>query len=106
MLTLGTNDILLHNCMLDSRDFANIIHLKVMKKLGLNITWPYKMVCRFNSKLMEVEGLMKELRFSLDMNLDISLIMDVVVIDVVDVWGMLLSWKWLPNVGGHIQMDL
>lgn len=38
MLTLDINKFLLHNCMLDSGDSANIMPLKVMKKLGLNIT--------------------------------------------------------------------
>lgn len=32
--------------------------------------------------------------------------MDVVVIDVLDAWGMLLSRKWVANLGGSIQMDL
>jgi hypothetical protein len=32
--------------------------------------------------------------------------MDVVVIDVPDAWGMLLSRKWVTTLGGSIQMDL
>lgn len=32
--------------------------------------------------------------------------MDVVVIDIPDVWGMLLSRKWGATVGAHLQMDL
>jgi hypothetical protein len=32
--------------------------------------------------------------------------MDVVVIDVSDAWGMLLSQKWVVDLGGSIQMDL
>jgi len=31
--------------------------------------------------------------------------MDVVVIDVLDVWGMLLFRKWTATLGGSIQMD-
>jgi len=80
--------------------------LKVMKQLGLNITRPYKKVCGCNSKLVEVEGLIKDLNVSLAMNPDISLLMDIVVIDVLDVWGMFLSRKWGATIGGHLQMDL
>ena len=36
---------------------------------------------------------------------DIDMAMDVVVIDVLDNWGMLLSKKWVATLGGHIQMD-
>jgi hypothetical protein len=32
--------------------------------------------------------------------------MDIVVIDVLDAWGMLLSRKTTANLGGNIQMDL
>jgi hypothetical protein len=32
--------------------------------------------------------------------------MDVVVIDVLDAWGMLLSRKWAANLGNNIQLDL
>ena len=35
-----------------------------------------------------------------------SLLMDVVIVDIPDVWGMLLSRKWGTTVGGHVQMDL
>ena len=31
--------------------------------------------------------------------------MDVVVIDVLHNWGMLLSRKWAATLGGYIQMD-
>ena len=31
--------------------------------------------------------------------------MDILVIDVLDKWGMLLSRKWAADLGGSIQMD-
>ena len=36
---------------------------------------------------------------------DIGVTMDIVVIDVPDTWGMLLSTKWVASLGGSIQMD-
>jgi hypothetical protein len=38
--------------------------------------------------------------------LEVSIVMDVVVIDVPDAWGMLLSRKWAATLGGSLQMDL
>jgi hypothetical protein len=32
--------------------------------------------------------------------------MNVVVIDIPDVWGMLLSREWVATLGGSLQMDL
>ena len=77
-----------------------------MKKLNLNITQKYKNVFGFDSKSVQVEGLIKDLKASLAMNPGISLLMDVVVIDIPDLWGMLLSRKWGATVGGQLQMDL
>jgi len=63
-------------------------------------------VCGFNSKPVEVEDIIKDLKVSLARNLDMSLLMDVIVIDILDVCGMLLSRKWGAIVGAHVQMDL
>jgi hypothetical protein len=34
------------------------------------------------------------------------MLMDIVVIDMPDVWGIILSRKWSANFGGNLQMDL
>ena len=36
---------------------------------------------------------------------DIHLNMDILIIDVLDKWGMLLSRKWAIDLGGSVQMD-
>jgi hypothetical protein len=36
----------------------------------------------------------------------INLIMNIVVIDVLDAWGMLLSRSWVTTLGGFLSMDL
>jgi len=80
--------------------------LKVMKQLNINITRRYNNVCGFNSQPFEVEGLIKDLKVSLAMNPNISLLMDVVFIDISKVWVLLLSRKWGITIGGQLQMDL
>jgi hypothetical protein len=105
-ITLVINDLLLHNCMLDSGASTNVMSLKVMNQLGLKITRPYRNVCGIDSRAIPVCGLIKDLKVSLATYPDISLLMDVVVIDVPDAWGMLLSRKWATTLGGSLQMDL
>jgi hypothetical protein len=92
--------------MLDSGDSTNVMSLKVMNELGLETTRPYKNVCGIDSKEIKVCGLIKDLRVYLAAYPDISILMDVVVIDVPDAWGMLLSRKWDATLGGSLQMDL
>ena len=54
---------------------------------------------------VEVVGIILNLHVKLAKYLDIDMSMDVVVIDVIDNWGMLLSRKWATTLGGYIQMD-
>lgn len=89
-ITLLINDMLLHNCMIDSGASTNVMSLKVMNQLGLRTTRPYRNACAMDSRDIKVCGLIKDLHFKLAVYPDISIFMDVVVIDVPDSWGMLL----------------
>jgi hypothetical protein len=80
--------------------------LKVMNQLGLRTTRPYRNVCAMDSREIKVCGLIKDLHVKLVVYPNISILMDVVVIDVLDAWCMLLSRKWAASLGGSIQMDL
>jgi hypothetical protein len=64
-ISLVVNDLLLHNCMLDSRASANVMSLKVMNQLGLKITRPYRNVCGIDSKAIKVCGVIKYLKVCL-----------------------------------------
>ena len=59
-----------------------------------------------DSKKMEVCGLIKDLQVHLVVYPDIQLTMDIVVVDVPDAWGMLVSRKTTADLGANIQMDL
>ena len=37
---------------------------------------------------------------------DVEITMNILVIDITDVWGMLLSREWATKLGGSIQLDL
>lgn len=100
------NNLILHNCMLDSSSFANVMPLRIMNKLEMEITRPYKNVSGFDSKSMPMYGLMKDIQVSLDANKDILVLMDIVVIDVLDAWGMLKSMKWCASIERHLKIDL
>lgn len=52
-----------------------------------------------------MHGLMKEVRVSLTTNKDIYVLVDIIVIDVINVRGMLLSRKCCASIGGQLQMD-
>ena len=77
--------------MLDSGATSNVMPKKVMEQLNLRISRPYHNICAMDSKKMEVCGLIKDLQVHLAMFPYIQLTMDVVVVDVPDARGMLMS---------------
>jgi hypothetical protein len=105
-LSLLMNDFILHNCMLDSGASSNVMTKKVMEQLNLRISRPYHNICAMDRKTIKVHGLIKSLQVHLAAFPDIMIEMDIVVIDVPDAWGMLLSRKTVADLGGNLQMDL
>jgi hypothetical protein len=103
-LSLGMNGLRLNNCMLDSGASTNVMSLKVMEQLGLKMTRPYGNVCGIDSKRVKVYGLCENVEVFLHFH--INLLMNIVVIDVPDAWGMLLSRSWSAALGGFLSMDL
>ena len=53
-----------------------------------------------DAREVDVVGIILNLHVKLAKYLDINMVMDVVVIDVPDNWGMLLSRKWAATLGG------
>jgi hypothetical protein len=85
--------------MLDSGASTNVMSLKVMEQLGLKTTRPYGNVCGIDSKKVKVFGVCEDVEVFLIDFPHISLLMDIVVIDVLDAWGMLLSRSWSSSLG-------
>jgi hypothetical protein len=92
--------------MLDSGAGANMMSLKVMEKLGLKATRPYRNVCGFESRAIPTHGVVENVEVCLGKYPERVIHMDIVVVDVPDVWGMLLSRKFVAMLGGTLEMDL
>jgi hypothetical protein len=103
-ISLELNNKWLHNCMMDSGASANVMTLRVMRQLGLEITRPYGNVCGIDSKAISAYGLIENLEVRLARYPEIVFVMDIVV-DIPDIWGMLLSRKWVATLGGTLHMD-
>ena len=91
--------------MLDLGASSNVITRKVMEQLNLRITPPYHNVCAMDAREVDVVGIILNLQVKLAKYPDINMTMDVVVINVLNNWGMFLSRKWVATLGGYIQMD-
>jgi hypothetical protein len=105
-MTLLVNNKCINNCMLDSGAGANMMALKVMEKLGLKAKRPYRNVCGFESRAIPTHGVVENVEVCLGKYLERVIHMDIVVVDIPDVWGMLLSRKFDAMLGGTLEMDL
>jgi hypothetical protein len=74
--------------------------------LGIKTTRPYRNICEIDSREVNIYGLIKDIPVSLIVFYDIFLTMDLIIIDALDAWGMILYHKWDTYIGGYIQMDL
>lgn len=104
-MTLAMNDNNLNNCMLDTGASANMMSLKVMRQVGLKVTRPYKNVCGFESKVIPTHGVVENVEVCFKEYLENIVHIDIMVVDVPDVWGMLLSRKFATMLGGTLEMD-
>jgi hypothetical protein len=105
-MTLTMNNKNLNNCMLDTGVGANMMSLKVMRQVGLKVPQPYKNVCGFESKAIPTHGVVEKVEVRLKEYPEKMVHVDIVVVDVPDVWGMLLSRKFGAMLGGALEMDL
>jgi hypothetical protein len=105
-MTLTMNNKNLNNCMLDTGVGANMMSLKVMQQVGLKVTRPYMNVCGFESKAIPTHGVVENVEVRLKEYPEKTIHIDTVVVDVPDVWGMLLSRKFGAMIGGSLEMDL
>ena len=75
--------------MLDFEASTNVISLKVMNKLGLRTTRPYRNMCDMDSREIKVYGLIKDHKVNLAMYPYISILIDIITMDVLDAYRML-----------------
>jgi hypothetical protein len=83
-----------------------MMSLKVMEQLGLKATRPYRNVCGFESRAIPTDGVVENVEVRLGKYPQRVIHMYIVVVDVPDVWGMLLSRKFVAMLGGTLEMDL
>ena len=88
--------------MLDSGASHNLMPRRIMDKLGLDVTRPYKDLFSFNSNKVKLLGLIKDLVISLAQIPTKTLVMDVVVVDIPPKFKMLLFRYWAIKLKGSL----
>jgi hypothetical protein len=105
-MTLIMNNKNLNNCMLDSGVGANMMSLRVMQQLGLKFTQPYINMCGFESSSIPTHGVIQNVEVFLKEYLEKVIHIHIVVVDIPNVWGMLLSRRFASMLGCTLDMDV
>jgi len=101
-INLKIHDMTLHNAMLDSGTSHNLMPKVIMVELGLDITRPYKDLFSFDSRKFKCLDLIKDLVVSLAQIPSKNM----VVVDILPKFGMLLSRSWAAKLRGTLRMDM
>jgi hypothetical protein len=104
--SLNIHDKVLHNCLMDSGASHNLMPKIIMEELGLEVTKAYHDLYSFDSRKVQCLGVIKDLVVSLFQLPMKSVVMDIIVVDVLPKFDMLLSRSWIKRLGGTLQMDL
>jgi hypothetical protein len=103
---LNVHDRLLHNCMLDFGASHNVMPKSIMDGLGLEITRPYGDLYLFDSRRVKRMGIIKDLVVTLAQILVKNVLMDVVIADIPQKYGFLLSRSQGAKLEGSLQLDM
>jgi hypothetical protein len=97
-VSLRVNDILLHNCLLHPEAKVNVMTEEVMRQLGLKIS-------RANTRGNFVKGTIKDLEIAFDSCPDAPFQINVVVVDDINNFGIIICSKLIEHLSGSIHRE-
>ena len=95
----------MHNCLVDSGASVNVVPLSVCKKINGQpkpSTWQ---VLQLDRTAVKVIGEMKDVLIRLSTNERVCQYIDIVVADILDAYGLVLSRDWLVRLAGYFASD-
>jgi hypothetical protein len=92
------SDFVLHKCVADIVLRHNVMPLQVMRRLGLECTGPCKDLLAFDSRTVETIGYIKDLSVTYDQDPKVSMLINVIVADIPEAYGILLGRYWSTKV--------
>jgi hypothetical protein len=83
-----------HNCLVDSGDSNNVMSIAVYQKLGVTLHKTTTRIIQPDKYYVKVIVELKQIQITLATNPWICQIIDIVVLDILEAYGMLLSRDW------------
>jgi hypothetical protein len=95
----------LHNCLVDSGESSNVMPLYIYKKLNVVPLKSDKHLMKLDRTQVKVIGELKDVMIIMDTHPNIFQVIDIIVVDILEAYGLLLSQDWFENLNGYFSKD-
>ena len=94
----------MHNCLVYSRDSSNVMSLSVCRNINGQPTPSSCKIIQLDRSVVEVVGEMKNVLIQLFVDERVCQFIDIMVVDVLDAYGLILSREWYAKMEGYLQL--
>ena len=105
LLTFEIFNFNVHNCLVDSRALVNVMPLSVCKQINCQPKLTAGQVFQLDRTAVKVVGEMEDVLIPLLADEGVCQYIDIVVADILDAYGMVLSWDWSVKLDGYFASD-
>jgi hypothetical protein len=91
--------------MVDSRASSNVMPLKVCEKLNAKPEESDIQIIQLDRSSVKVIGELKNVLIRLESNPKVHQTIDIIVVDIPDTYGLLLSRDWSAMLNGYFSTD-
>jgi hypothetical protein len=105
LLTFDIFNRNLHNCLVDSGASSNVMPFSICKKLNATPLKSDKHVIQLNRTRVKVIGEMKDVMIIISTHPKFVQVIDIIVVDILEAYGILLSRDWSEKLNRYFSTD-
>jgi ribonuclease HI len=94
-----------HNCMVDSGSSSNVMPWSVCQKINVEVEPSSLKIIQLDRTNVKVMGELKNVLIRLSSNPKVHQFIDIIVVDIPEVYGMFLSRDWSEQLHGYFATD-
>jgi hypothetical protein len=94
-----------HNCMVDSSASSNVMPWSVCEKINAEVQPSILKIIQLDRTSVKVIGEVKNVLIRLSSNPKVHQVIDIIVVDIPEVYGLFLSRDWSEQLHGYFATD-
>jgi hypothetical protein len=94
-----------HNCMVDSGASSNVMPWSVCQKINAEVQPSTLKIIQLDRTSVKVIGELKNVLIRLSSNPKVHQVIDIIVVDIPEVYGLFLSRDWSEQLHGYFATD-